>query len=71
MKSKVELKILFYIGFLVVFSFLITSHNFFGLINSKIQNLNPSQISEKIHIIGNSGWVDFKTVGKCTGNGTY
>jgi len=30
-----------------------------------------SAVSEKIHIINNSGWVDFKNDGNCTGSGTY
>jgi parallel beta-helix repeat protein len=29
-----------------------------------------NNVSNPIHIVGNSGWVDFKNVGKCTGNGT-
>ena len=53
-------------------------------INSKIGNnvkdreysensrtLKTSATSEKIHIIGNSGWVDFKNAGQCTGSATY
>lgn len=35
------------------------------------ENLEISTISEKIHIIGNSGWVDFRNAGNCTGSGTY
>jgi parallel beta-helix repeat protein len=34
-------------------------------------NLKISAVSGKIHIINNSGWVDFKNAGKCTGSGTY
>ena len=38
-----------------------------------LDNKNPkiSAVSGKIHIINNSGWVDFKNAGNCTGNGTY
>jgi parallel beta-helix repeat protein len=35
------------------------------------KNLKLSAISGKIHIINNSGWVDFRNAGNCTGNGTY
>ena len=35
------------------------------------KNLKLSAVSGKIHIINNSGWVDFKNAGNCTGNGTY
>jgi parallel beta-helix repeat protein len=34
-------------------------------------NLKISALSGKIHIINNSGWVDFKNDGNCTGNGNY
>ena len=40
-------------------------------INLDKYNLKISEISGKIHISGNSGWVDFKNAGKCTGQGTY
>jgi len=29
------------------------------------------EVSGKIHIDGNSGWIDFRNDGNCTGNGTY
>lgn len=35
------------------------------------ENLKTSQVSEPIFIDGNSGWVDFKNDGNCTGSGTY
>ena len=35
------------------------------------ENLKISAVSEKIHIINNSGWVVFRSAGNCTGNGTY
>ncbi len=34
-------------------------------------NLKISAVSGKIHIINNSGWVDFQNAGNCTGNSTY
>ncbi|MFX0030890.1 MAG: nitrous oxide reductase family maturation protein NosD [Candidatus Hermodarchaeota archaeon] len=34
-------------------------------------DMELSKISEKIYIINNSGWADFKSAGNCTGNGTY
>ena len=39
--------------------------------NSNIIDIDTSQISEKIHINGNSGWLDFKNAGNCTGSGNY
>ncbi len=35
------------------------------------ENLKISKVSGKIHIINNSGWVDFRNDGNCTGSGTY
>jgi parallel beta-helix repeat protein len=35
------------------------------------ENLKLSAVSGKIHIINNSGWVDFRNAGNCTGSGTY
>lgn len=34
-------------------------------------NVKVSQISSKVHIIGNQGWLDFKNDGNCTGTGIY
>jgi len=39
--------------------------------NFDYENLDLSAVSERIHIINNSGWVDFKNAGNCTGNGNY
>jgi parallel beta-helix repeat protein len=35
------------------------------------EKLRISALSGKIHIINNSGWVDFRNAGNCTGSGTY
>ena len=35
------------------------------------ENLKISKISDQIHINGNSGWANAKTMGICTGSGTY
>jgi len=40
-------------------------------INLDNKNLKLSAVSGIIHIINNSGWVDFRNDGNCTGNGTY
>jgi parallel beta-helix repeat protein len=37
---------------------------------NNLDNLKISNISSPIHIKGNSGWVNFKNTGGCTGNGT-
>jgi len=39
--------------------------------NINIIDINTSQNSEKIHIRGNTGWIDFKNAGNCTGSGNY
>jgi parallel beta-helix repeat protein len=38
-------------------------------ISEQNRNLKNSTFSEKIHIIGNSGWVDFRYTGPCMGAG--
>ncbi len=35
------------------------------------EKLKLSATTGKIHIINNSGWVDFRNAGNCTGSGTY
>ena len=40
-------------------------------INLDDDNLKISKISGRIHIIGNSGWVNFRNDGNCTGSGIY
>ena len=35
------------------------------------KNLKISAVSGKIHIINNSGWVEFRNAGNCTGSGNY
>jgi len=40
-------------------------------INLNDENLKISTISGKIHIINNSGWIDFRNDGNCTGSGAY
>ena len=35
------------------------------------ENVNLSEVSGKIHIINNSGWVDFRNADNCTGEGIY
>ncbi|MFX1325866.1 MAG: right-handed parallel beta-helix repeat-containing protein, partial [Promethearchaeota archaeon] len=41
-------------------------------IHTSIGSIKTKQLveSEKIHIVGNSGWNDFKNAGNCTGSGT-
>ncbi len=74
MKSNLKL-ILITLGFAFAFSAIIsTSLNFNSGANDKSSeyvNLKNSAVSGKIHIIGNSGWLDFRNDGKCTGEGTY
>ncbi|MBA7484748.1 hypothetical protein ES707_20278 [subsurface metagenome] len=85
MKSSVKSKILILIalGILFALSPMITVNlSFIAGNNNKSskysaennldkENLKLSKISERIHIINNSGWVAFKNDGNCTGEGTY
>ena len=83
MKSKAKIIILLAIGFLfallpiiaINFSFITgnssKSSDYRDGSNLDNKNLNLSAVSGKIHIINNSGWVDFRNAGNCTGNGTY
>ncbi|MFW9828986.1 MAG: nitrous oxide reductase family maturation protein NosD [Candidatus Thorarchaeota archaeon] len=40
-------------------------------INFNNEFLINSKITKRIHIINNSGWIDFRNAGNCTGSGTY
>lgn len=61
--------ILFIFGTSIIF---IATRNIFERKgNQVISNLKISDISEKIHIINNSGWIAFRNAGNCTGNGTF
>jgi parallel beta-helix repeat protein len=83
MKSNTKSKILIALGILFALSPIIATNLRFNLgssnksskysddINLDKENLKISAISGKIHIINNSGWVDFKNAGNCTGEGTY
>jgi parallel beta-helix repeat protein len=72
MKSKVILIILV---ILIVLSVMISINVSLITSNNNGNNFDESPkiqgLSGKIHIINNSGWVDFKNAGNCTGNGTY
>ena len=54
-------------SFLVILEFL----DYRDQINSDNNNPKIAKISERIHIEGNSGWVDFSNAGNCTGQGIY
>ena len=81
--SKSKIIILISIGILFALSPMITvnlsfiagnnnnSSKYSDIINLDKENLKLSKISERIHIINNSGWVAFKDAGNCTGEGTY
>ncbi|MFX1378057.1 MAG: nitrous oxide reductase family maturation protein NosD [Promethearchaeota archaeon] len=42
-----------------------------NVINFDVKKLKIATLSGKIRIINNSGWVDFRYAGNCTGSGTY
>jgi len=78
MKSNAKSKIIILITLGILFALapritinpsLITSNN--NVINFDKENLKISVTTGKIHIINNSGWVDFRNAGNCTGSGTY
>ena len=73
MNSKTKLKLLVLLTSGIFFAFMIVINNNFHISvgNTNNQGLNTSKTSGKIHIIGNSGWVDFKNAGNCTGSGSY
>jgi parallel beta-helix repeat protein len=85
MKSSAKSKILILTALTTLFAFspiittnlsfitssCIKSSEYSNDINLGNKNLKISQVSEKIHIDGNSCWVDFKNAGNCTGNGLY
>jgi parallel beta-helix repeat protein len=78
MKSNAKLKIIifFTLGILFVLAPKITINPNLITGNNNVINLdngNPkiSKLSGKIHIINNSGWVDFRNAGNCTGSGIY
>ena len=84
MKSKAKSKIIIIITIGIILAFLPMITTMFSFItgnsieSSKYsenhyidKNLKLSKISEKIHLINNSGWITFKSTGNCTGNGNY
>ncbi len=73
---KRKLTFLLILGFSFGVSGIINDTNYIGSVYRGNDTLNfeyleISTISGKIHIIGNSGWVDFRNAGNCTGSGTY
>jgi len=73
-KSKLIILITFGILFAIVLMIIVNPSLTTG--NSKEitfdkEKLKISAVSGKIHIINNSGWVDFRNAGNCTGSGTY
>ena len=68
--QKISLLNLF---FILIFCFSFIDYNHPNKINNNnfYQNhLNLSIISDKIIITGNQGWINFRSLGKCTGQGT-
>jgi parallel beta-helix repeat protein len=81
--AKSKIIILIALGILFAFSPIVTinlsfitsscnkSSEFSDDINFDKEYLKISALSGKIHIINNSGWVDFENAGNCEGNGIY
>ncbi|MFW9971398.1 MAG: NosD domain-containing protein [Candidatus Odinarchaeota archaeon] len=74
-KNNVKLILLMVLGLFVVSSLVISTNLSFNRRSNNIlsfddQILKTSKISGKIHINGNSEWIDFKNVGNCSGLGT-
>ena len=76
MKSNTESKrkILFTFGiFFTLLPMITINHNLVSSheISKNNESLQISAVSGKLHIVGNSGWVDFRNAGNCSGSGTY
>ncbi|MFX0073933.1 MAG: nitrous oxide reductase family maturation protein NosD [Candidatus Hermodarchaeota archaeon] len=84
MNSIVKLSIVFFITTSVIFCFSSNPNNlkydieqgagnsdYYSVPDREIISPKISGVSEKIHIVNNSGWVDAKNAGICKGNGTY
>ena len=71
-KTLVALGLVTFLVFLSSVNFINRNNDFATFSkNINIIDINTSQNSEKIHINGNTGWVDFKNAGNCTGSGNY
>ncbi|MFX1503637.1 MAG: NosD domain-containing protein, partial [Promethearchaeota archaeon] len=57
------------IGIIIIGLFSISRYSYY--VSLSCEKLEISKISGKIYINGNSGWIDFKNDGNCTGEGTY
>ena len=76
LKAKLTIIILISLGIFFATVLMITVNQSFITGNNNDTNLDKeplktSAVSGKIHIINNSGWVDFRNAGNCTGSGTY
>ena len=75
--SKSKSFIVFFGLLLLLFGFLATQNVFIDIIEENSYagdyngNLKRSKPWDKIHIVGNQGWLDFKNAGNCTGLGIY
>ncbi|NVM45815.1 MAG: right-handed parallel beta-helix repeat-containing protein [Candidatus Lokiarchaeota archaeon] len=82
-KANSKIGIIYVLGIFFVFSPLITTNiilkteisksdsEYDNYININYENMKTSAVSGEIHIIGNSGWTDFKNEGNCSGEGTF
>jgi parallel beta-helix repeat protein len=78
MKSKVRVKTIFLITIGIIFALLTVSSvdRYFHIENSYFidfdnKDLKNSEVSGRISLYINSGWVNLKNAGKCSGEGTY
>ncbi|KKM83337.1 hypothetical protein LCGC14_1310450 [marine sediment metagenome] len=85
MKSNIKTKIEILMILGIVFSILTISHDkpYFNVsvgekssiyndfVKFDSENLKTSKVSQKFQIVGNSGWINFRNEGNCTGSGTY
>ena len=77
MKKGNIILLLMLLGIVFAFSRIVFNKNFqlyagySDEIEFDYENVKLSKVSGKIHIDGNSGWVDFRDAGNCTGSGTY
>ena len=71
MKLKVKIRIIALLGLGIVFTLILGMNNSLNLKPNENDTLKTSKVSGRIHIIGSTGWTDFKNAGSCTGSGNY
>ena len=64
-----KIKLLFVLSVILIFSSIFLDSFKNNLISYNVK-LQLSKTSDRIYIVGNQGWIDFRNAGNCTGQGT-